>query len=97
VTGEQDAVLIEQYGGGKSDRLNAVGNLADLFFRMCAWVARMGLDLIKCDRRDRTNVRPALNAARLAALPVGISIFGEYHNATPIGCGVAFKNGEAPR
>jgi hypothetical protein len=49
----------------------------------------MGLDLIKRDRRDRTNVRPALNAARFAPLPGGISIFGEYHGATPIGCGVA--------
>ena len=68
---------------------NQSDGLTDLFLGMGTGVARMWLDLADRDRRDWTNVRPALNAARLAALTAGISIFGEYHSATPIGCGVA--------
>jgi hypothetical protein len=56
VTGEQSPVLIDQDRGGEANRLNAFGNLADLFPGMRTGVARMRLDVRERDRADRTNV-----------------------------------------
>jgi hypothetical protein len=56
MTGEQSAVLIDQHRGGKANRLNAVGNLADLLLGVRTGVARMRLDVFERDRADRTNV-----------------------------------------
>jgi hypothetical protein len=49
-------MLIDQHRRGKSDRLHAVGDLADLFLRMRARIARMRFDVVKRDRADRTYV-----------------------------------------
>ena len=42
---------------GKANRLNAVGDLADLFLRVRARITRMRFDVIERDRVDRTNAR----------------------------------------
>ena len=56
MTGEQSTVLIDQDRGGKANRFDAVGNLADLFPGVCSRVSRMRLDVLERDRADRTNV-----------------------------------------
>ena len=56
MTGEQSALLIDQHRGGKANRLNAVGNLADLFPGVRTGVVRMRLDVLERDRADLTNV-----------------------------------------
>ena len=56
MTGEQSAVLIDQHRGGKANRFDAVGNLADLFPGVRTGVVRMRLDVRDRDRADRTNV-----------------------------------------
>ena len=47
MTGQQHAMLIDQYGRGESNRADAVGDLANLLLRMRARITRVRLDVVE--------------------------------------------------
>src|SRR5262249_59641596 len=56
VASKQHTAFIDEHWRSKANRLNAVGDLLDLFFGMGPRVMRMRLDLVNRDQSDQTMV-----------------------------------------
>jgi hypothetical protein len=92
VTGEQHTLLIDQHRRGKSDRLHAVGDLADLFLGMRTGIAWMQFDVIKPDRAYPTcGGRRGWLATRIMAAISHAALLNWFdsHGFAPVECGAA--------